>query len=136
MIIIAIVFGMAMVHINRDLDTSGAGAGPASSPEMEIHQHKPAHTHRDSDPSSAVELKDVSRNTDEVLLLQRKTTSSQYDANEQTQENSKLPNQVLGICKELTVISNLIIMWIVELAPYCIAFLIAGSLAEAGVVKI
>jgi hypothetical protein len=125
---------MAMVHINRDLDTSGAGAGPKASAEMEIHQHHPAHTtttRLHSDSSSAIEMKENSSNIDKVSLLQGSGTSSQRDS-----QDEKLPNQVLEICKELTVISNLIIMWIVDLAPYCIAFLIAGSLAEAGTLLI
>ena len=46
--------------------------------------------------------------------------------------HSFTPGVVLDICKEMTVICNLIIKWIVKLAPVCIAFLIAGSLAEAG----
>jgi hypothetical protein len=42
------------------------------------------------------------------------------------------PGAVFDFCREMSLICNLIIQWIVKLAPYCIAFLIAGSLSQAG----
>lgn len=133
-IIIAIVVGMAMVHIGSDLDTSGHGAGPSASPEMEIHQHHPAHT-AISDKEDSVELRERkrggrggSRSEDESKLLENEETSSE----EADKGKASSSSQVLELFKEFTVLSNLVIMWIVDLAPFCIAFLIAGSLAEAG----
>ena len=41
-------------------------------------------------------------------------------------------NYTLELFKELASISNRIILWIVYLAPWCIAFLIAGSISQAG----
>lgn len=42
------------------------------------------------------------------------------------------PNYTLELCKELASIANRVILWIVYLAPWCIAFLIAGSISQAG----
>jgi hypothetical protein len=42
------------------------------------------------------------------------------------------PGAVFDFCREMSLICNLIIQWIIKLAPYCIAFLIAGSLSQAG----
>ena len=39
---------------------------------------------------------------------------------------------VLAFCREMSIITNEIIGWIIVLAPMCIGFLIAASLASAG----
>jgi hypothetical protein len=41
-------------------------------------------------------------------------------------------NHILDLFKDFASISNRIILWIVSLAPWCIAFLIAGSISQAG----
>lgn len=40
---------------------------------------------------------------------------------------------VLAFSKEMATLTNIIISWIIVLAPFCIGFLIANSLASAGV---
>eukprot|EP00602_Paraphysomonas_sp_CaronLab_P008734 CAMPEP_0185035952 /NCGR_PEP_ID=MMETSP1103-20130426/28164_1 /TAXON_ID=36769 /ORGANISM="Paraphysomonas bandaiensis, Strain Caron Lab Isolate" /LENGTH=544 /DNA_ID=CAMNT_0027573271 /DNA_START=85 /DNA_END=1719 /DNA_ORIENTATION=- len=116
-IVIAMVMGMAMVHIGVDLDTEGKGVGPAASPELELDES-------DSDIDQGVELQ-LKRNPSTDSIPKRRN-SNEFS----TKAHSV--SEVLELFKECTVIANLIIKWIVELAPYCIAFLIAGSLAEAG----
>lgn len=50
-----------------------------------------------------------------------------------TNEQRKFsPRIVFDFCREMSLICSLIIRWIVKLAPYGIAFLIAGSLSQAG----
>lgn len=41
-------------------------------------------------------------------------------------------DSVLQFCKEMSDVSNVIIGWIINAAPFCIGFLIANSLASAG----
>jgi Na+/serine symporter len=38
----------------------------------------------------------------------------------------------LGLCRELCDLTNEIISWIIDIAPFCIGFLVAASLATAG----
>jgi hypothetical protein len=45
-------------------------------------------------------------------------------------------NQILDLFKDLASISNRVILWVVFLAPWCIAFLIAGSISEAGQIDV
>lgn len=97
-IIIAFVFGAAMVHVHN-------------TEEGEYREEN-------STVDNATDPTDESR-------------SSLSKSNKHV-VHSFTPGAVLDICKEMTVICNLIIKWIVKLAPVCIAFLIAGSLAEAG----
>ena len=141
-----------MVHIGQDLDTSGNSSGPAASVEMEIRRNgKRTYPsgekdddsddigcrQRPDDKDGSIEMRRcqskelrgyTSRDDDEEKLLNGDVSSRSRPGHHQKMKK----NQVLELFKELTVLSNLIIMWIVELAPFCIAFLIAGSLAEAG----
>ncbi|CAE7585200.1 SLC1A6, partial [Symbiodinium microadriaticum] len=114
---------------------------------MEIHQNHPSHLHSASgvangDLKTRREVSEVDRGGGAMEMRNRKSGGSESDTDEAIllQGNSSIMregklqgmSQVLELFKELTVLSNLIIMWIVDLAPFCIAFLIAGSLAEAG----
>ena len=102
-----------MIYVN----STRLGVGPAASPELELDES-------DSDIDQGVELQ-LKRNPSTDSIPKRRN-SNEFS----TKAHSV--SEVLELFKECTVIANLIIKWIVELAPYCIAFLIAGSLAEAG----
>lgn len=45
-------------------------------------------------------------------------------------------NRILDLFKDFASISNRVILWVVFLAPWCIAFLIAGSISEAGQIDV
>jgi hypothetical protein len=112
-IIIGLVFGVAMTHL------------------MNNHNHEH-------------DLKEDQRNT--IPVLKPTTTgggggvgnfiktNDLEEANEPRPSSPRPfnPGAVFDFCREMSLICNLIIQWIVRLAPYCIAFLIAGSLSQAG----
>eukprot|EP00602_Paraphysomonas_sp_CaronLab_P005310 CAMPEP_0185017614 /NCGR_PEP_ID=MMETSP1103-20130426/547_1 /TAXON_ID=36769 /ORGANISM="Paraphysomonas bandaiensis, Strain Caron Lab Isolate" /LENGTH=356 /DNA_ID=CAMNT_0027547109 /DNA_START=469 /DNA_END=1539 /DNA_ORIENTATION=+ len=55
-----------------------------------------------------------------IVALQRRTRTTPAS------------DTVLLFCSEMSEVSNVVIGWIISLAPYCIGFLIAASLASAG----
>lgn len=58
------------------------------------------------------------------------SSSTDFNNKQPCPQNSS--NRILDLFKDFASISNRVILWIVYLAPWCIAFLIAGSISQAG----
>lgn len=102
-IVIGLVFGVAMTHI------------------MSTHEE-----YRNTVP--------VVKSNDGSQRSNGDTRNHMDDSNNEHRNSPRIftPGAVFDFCREMSLICNLIIRWIVKLAPYCIAFLIAGSLSQAG----
>lgn len=87
--------------------------------------------------SHVLKMFEENRNTVPTLKQSAINQQNQSENNhrgslESSMSRSFHPGMVFDFCKEMSLICNLIIQWIVLLAPYCIAFLVAGSLSNAG----
>lgn len=111
-IAIAIIFGFAMSHILKIFDENRSTV-PTLKPSV---INNSSNTHNNSDNH----------------INQQHLSDSIQRGSVETINRSFTPGMVFDFCKEMSLICNLIIQWIVVLAPYCIAFLVAGSLSDAG----
>lgn len=133
MIVIAFTLGAAIVHLNSPTETvedtntltlssKDIEGGRNSSNELEMSTGNPMQRNISAEKSKSDLDDDVVIPIDQVVTI---TTAG----TKKTELGARL---VLKFCIEMSNLCNTIIRWIISTAPFCMGFLIAGSLAQAG----
>ena len=104
---------------NNELRLSMKNSGNSRS-ELEMSTGNPL---QDTDDSHSI-IRD-----DEIVIPNDQSVTTTTKGLKKTQLGARL---VLKFCVEMSNLSNTIIRWIVSMAPLCMGFLIAASLADAG----
>lgn len=119
MIVISITLGAAIVHLNKT-------GMPSHSEVVE------SATVTQMTTGNPMQRKTVSGNDEEAVLNNATVNSSESGANTNTNTTQVGAQLVLKFCVEMSNLCNTIINWIISIAPLCMGFLIAQSLAQAG----
>jgi hypothetical protein len=125
-IVLSFVLGIAIVYESSEPLESEIRDGlhepiqSISSPLQDDHHHR---YDQQPQPADHTNLTEGFQNSSEPTKIDQTTAPPRLLAPK---------NQILQLFKDFASISNRIILWIVSLAPWCIAFLIAGSLSQAG----
>lgn len=131
-IVIAFVLGGAIVHLNRPVGNEENNRLTLTSKDIEESPHTNNEIELSTGTNPLQRKATVGHENEEddaIVMPVDQIISTSSSGTKKTKLGAQL---VLKFCIEMSNLSNTIIRWIVSIAPLCMGFLIAGSLAGSG----